>query len=110
MNSDTRSADLARLRAAEPAHFDEVLASYEAAVDGSLDDTERSALPLLGVALHLEALADTLTEWANRGPHDPPLDEVDVTCALVADRLDELGVPTEQGPPPGRRGRRDRGV
>lgn len=105
---DTRVADLARLAAQLPAGIDDVLAAYESTTD-PLSDTERSALPLLGVALRLDALADVLTDWAVSGPLDPPTDEVDHSCAEVLNELDRLGVPVEQGPSRGR-DRRNRGL
>lgn len=106
---DTRVADLARLARSAPEAFAEMLAGYEGASAEPLEAAERVALPLLAVALDLDELADTLAEWAARGPEHPPVEEVDATCAQVQRRLDELDVP-EEGPPPDRRGRRDRGV
>lgn len=102
---DVRIADLARLEAGDPAGFWAVLSAYEAHTTTPLDDAEHAALALLGVALRLDALAETLTSWASRGPHDPPIAEVDATCAEVRAALDALAVPEEEGPPPGRRGR-----
>lgn len=106
---DTRGADLARIARTAPDEVAAVLAGYEHASTRPLDATERSCLPLLGVALELDALADTLAEWASRGPEHPPVHEVEAACAQVRRRLDELGVP-EEGPPPERRGRRDPSV
>ena len=95
-------------RTPEIAAGDDVLATYKSTTD-PLSDTERSALPLLGVALRLDALADVLTDWAVSGPLDPPTDEVDHSCAEVLNELDRLGVPVEQGPSRGR-DRRNRGL
>lgn len=102
---DTRAADLARLAEAEADGFDSILAAYLAASDTTLDEAEQGALPLLRIAVHLDALAETLAAWANRGRHDPPIDAVDETCAVVSRMLDNAGVPEEQGPPPGARSR-----
>ncbi len=98
---DARVADLARVLAAAPGGLGALLAGY-----GTLEADELAAIPLLGVALDFDALADTLTEWANRGPADPPVGAVDQTVARVRARLDELGVPVEDRPP----GPRGRGV
>lgn len=101
---DTRIADLARAERSEPGGFATVLAAYSAASADPLGREEQTALPLLGVALSFDALADLLTRWAARGPEDPPVDTVDETCAIARARLNELGVPVEQRPPGRRRG------
>ncbi len=101
---DARMADLARLVYASrgrPGEADRLVVAYVAASEPDAPaDEELGALALLDVALHLDALADVLTSWANAGPADPPLDQVDATCRQVRTRLDELGVPRETGPPP----------
>lgn len=102
---DTRTADLARLGQADPAGFDAMLDAYLEASNTTLDEAEQGALPLLRIAVHLDALAEALTAWANRGRHNPPIEEVDATCAVVRGLLDDAGVPQEQGPPPGSRSR-----
>lgn len=103
---DTRGADLARVARALPEGFPVVLTAYER--EQPLDPEERPAIPLLEVALDLDGLAATLTAWADRGPADPPAVEVDVTCAAVRARMDELGVPAEEWSEPARRGPRRR--
>ena len=102
---DTRVADLARLA-------DEAGADGGAVIDGyaaiaPLGEAETSALPLLGVALAVDRLADALVEWALVAPAPAPVELVTATCASVQARLDDLGVPVEDGPPP--RGGRRRG-
>ncbi len=94
---DARTADLARIAWAEPEGFAAVLAAYSRV--SPLDSDEHAALPLLGVALLFDGLADRLAEWANDWSDRPPVDVVDETCTAVRARLDELGVPTEQRPP-----------
>jgi len=103
---DTRGADLARLARAVPDGFPTVFAAYEEALP--LGAEERTAIPLLGVALELDDLAEVLAAWANRGPTDPPVDAVDATCTTVRARLDDLGVPVEEWSEPTRRGPRRR--
>ena len=76
--------------------------------DVELDLEEQQALPLLAVAVEFDALADLLTAWAPTAPAPPPVDAVDRTCASVVAQLDALGVPREEGPPPGARGGRGR--
>lgn len=103
---DTRAADVARLVASAGTHRDAVIEAFAAEVE--LSQEERIALPLLGVALDLDAMARALADWAVTAPAPPPLDLVRSTCTRVQARMDELGVPVEQGgPPDGRsRGRR----
>jgi hypothetical protein len=108
---DVRASDLARL-VATGVDASRLLTGYEEAIP--LADEERLAVPLLAVAVAFEQLAATLTAWALVGPAAPPVQAVDRTCAEVAARLDELGVPVEAGPPPGAgwssaRARRGRG-
>ncbi len=97
---DTRTADLARAAQHEPDGFGTVLAAYSGV--SPLDPDEHAALPLLGVALLFDDLAERLAAWAHDWSDRPPVDAVDETCAEVRARLDDLGVPTEQRPP-GRR-------
>jgi hypothetical protein len=94
---DTRGADLARLARLDPDGFPVMLAAYTA--DGELDHEEQVALPLLGVALELDDLAEVLASWAVDASDPPPTTAVDETCARVKALLDELGVPMETGPP-----------
>lgn len=101
---DTRGADVARLAAAAGSHGDVVVAAYLAEVD--LSTEEQVALPLLGVALELDDLAQLLTDWAVIAPAPPPVDAVHSTCAAVQARMDQLGVPVEEAGPPRGRGRR----
>ncbi|MEM7322950.1 MAG: hypothetical protein AAF531_07685 [Actinomycetota bacterium] len=97
---DIRTADLARLAAAG-LDLDGLLAGYEA--EGPLTNEERRAVPLLVIAVRIEALAETLSAWAQVGPADPPLNAVDRFVATVQDTMDQLGVPEEIWPPQGMR-------
>ena len=97
---DTRTADLARLARAAPDEFATVLTAYTEMIE--LEQEERTALPLLEVALELDDLADVLARWADGYPGDAPAAAVDAACTVVRTRLDDLGVPEETGPPPGR--------
>jgi len=101
---DVRTADLARAMAAgiDP---DAVLAGYTEAV--TLDREEELALPILAEAARFDALARRLADWADGDLSDPPLDVVDRLTTEATQRLDDLGVPEETGPPP--RGGRSRG-
>ncbi|MFW2380935.1 MAG: hypothetical protein ACN4GZ_04180 [Acidimicrobiales bacterium] len=101
--ADTRLVDVA----ADP----DLLAAYRYRV--VLDDAELSSVHLVRLALELDRLADVLAAWAAAGPGDPPLVEIDRTCAEVLTSMNDLGVPEEprwEGPQ-GPRGRsRGRGV
>ncbi len=109
---DVRVADLARVVRDHP-DGDHALAplieAYDAATEslGSdrLGGAERDAIPLLGVLLDLDELADVLAGWASTtAPADPPVKEAERLGRLTFDRLGELGVAreTREGPP-GRR-------
>ena len=101
--ADARAVDLARASELVPDNLDALLAGYEAATP--LADEERMAVPLLGVALLFDRLADQLADWAADRSGPPPTELADATVAEVQKRLDALGVPEEQ-PPSGFRGRR----
>ena len=98
---DTRTVDLARLAvsARETGHV--VIEAYLDLID--LTAEERGALPLLAVALEFDTLAESLVAWATIAPAPAPVDEVRATIEVAQIRMDELGVPVEEGPP--RRGR-----
>jgi hypothetical protein len=75
------------------------------ATEGEPDDALLApAVRILRVASDLDRLGDVLAEWATdiRGP-DPDA-AVDATIASVGPRLDELGIPHEERPPPRSRG------
>lgn len=103
---DTRTADLARLAASAGGDADVVVDAYIA--EEELGPEEIAALPLLDVALRFDAMAEALVVWAQAAPAAVPIDLVESTTAAIRSRLDELGVPEEQGPPP--RGGRRRGA
>lgn len=100
---DIRTADVARAMcaAADP---EELIAGYRAELP--LDREEELALPLLAEAARFDRLARRLANWADGDLTDPPLDAVDRLTAEVGQRLDDLGIPEETGPP--RRGGRSR--
>lgn len=104
--ADLRAADLARVQVADAADFLAALGAYEEADGTPLDDGERNAVALLGIALALDALGDVLAEWANQGRANPPVDAVDEACARIEAMLDALGVPEER--PPSNNNRRPR--
>lgn len=100
--ADTRLVDLA----ADP----DLLAAYQHKVE--LDDTELSSAHLVRLALEMDGLADVLAGWAAAGPVNPPLSEIDRTCAEVLKSMNDLGVPEEarwDGPPGSRGGPRSGG-
>lgn len=101
---DTRIADVARLAASAGPVGDVVVEAYARDVD--LTQEERVALPLIGVALQLDSLAQLLADWAVTAPAAPPVDDVRSTASAVKARMDELDVPVEQSGPPRGRGRR----
>lgn len=101
---DVRVADLARAVAAGH-DADRVLAGYQES--RPLGREEVLAVPVLAEAARFDLVARDLARWASSDLADPPLDTVDQVTAMVAARLDELGVPEETGPPP--RGSRSRG-
>lgn len=101
---DTRIADVARLAVSAGTVGDVVVEAYVGEVE--LTQEERVALPLIGVALQLDSLAQLLAEWAVTAPAPPPVDEVRSIAAAIQARMDELDVPVEQSGPPRGRGRR----
>ncbi|MEM7285819.1 MAG: hypothetical protein AAF480_05660 [Actinomycetota bacterium] len=103
---DTRVADLVRLVTSAGAEGDRVLDAYLGEVE--LEVEEQQALPLLGVAVELDTLAEVLVTWAPTAPEAPPVETVDGVCHRVLATLDALGVPREEGPPPGARSGRRR--
>ena len=94
---DTRAADLARVAARHPAAFDRVLAEYEAADE--LADDERTAVPLLAVAVELDALGDVLAGWAVDRTRPRPDADVDAIARRAFTMLAALGVERERRPP-----------
>lgn len=103
---DTRVADLVRLASSAGPEGDQVVDAYVAEVE--LAPEEQHGLALLSVAVQFDRLANVLVEWAPTAPAPPPVEAVDQVCADVLARLDALGVPKEEGPPPGARGGRRR--
>ena len=94
---DIRVADLARLAVDAADELDEIIAGYEEVAP--LHDEERSALPLLAVAVELDRLGDALAGWAaDRGTLRPDrlVDEVGRRTFAA---LGDLGVARETRPP-----------
>lgn len=102
--ADVRLADLGR---AASIGLDEAALAAGYRSVSTLDDVEERALPLMTVAARFEQLARTVARWAAAGPEQPPIAAVDRVTGQARERLDQLGVPEETGPPP--RGARGRG-
>jgi hypothetical protein len=67
------------------------------------EDPSFVAVPLLVVALELDAIARALVPWARTHEGPPPVEAVDRLAAAAFARLAELDVPRETGGrPPGR--------
>lgn len=94
---DARSADLARLAVRAPDDLDRVLDEYERIEP--LDPDERAAIPLLAVAVELDALGDALADWADDRQGPRPDATVEAVARLAFERLAALGVAREQRPP-----------
>ncbi|MEM9520193.1 MAG: hypothetical protein AAGA37_12785 [Actinomycetota bacterium] len=93
---DTRCADVARLayRAGADGHV--VIDAYVEVTD--LTGEERMAIPLLGVAVLFDELAERLVAWALVAPASAPVEDVRAVITAGQQRLDELGVPVEDRP------------
>ncbi|HSP03784.1 MAG TPA: hypothetical protein VLR27_09805 [Acidimicrobiales bacterium] len=98
---DAPAADLARAVLRLP-EGDAVVASYRDAADG---DPTFDAIPLLVVALELDAIAEALVAWACVHDGPPPVAVVDERAAAAFTRLAALDVPRETGGRPPGRGR-----
>lgn len=98
---DAPAADLARAVLRLP-DGDSVVAAY---ADASGEDPTFDAVPLLVVALELDAVADQLVAWACVHDGPPPVDVVDERAAAAFSRLAALDVPRETGGRPPARGR-----
>jgi hypothetical protein len=100
---DARMADLARLLRCGQEAFSAAYGAYRDHVQPPITEAEQRALPLLGVALDVDDLADVVVEWARRAPAPTP-PSIAPAITAIAHRLDALGVPREQRTmPPGRR-------
>ena len=98
---DAPAADLARA-ALRLEDGDDVVAAYVAATG---DDPASAAIPLLIVALELDAIAEALVPWAQVHDGPPPVDVVDERAAAAFARLAALDVPRETGGRPPARAR-----
>lgn len=94
---DARAADLARVALRAPDQVDRVLGEYDAV--SPLSDAERTAIPLLAVAVELDALGDVLASWAHDRSRPRPDDEVDAIARRAFGMLASLGVEREHRPP-----------
>ncbi len=92
---DGRVVDLARLTRHHPAEADGLVVAYDAVA--GLDPAERSAIPILEVALALDELAEQLTRWAaSERPGAIPTDALDTVCAQTWAHMDRAGIPVER--------------
>lgn len=98
---DAPATDLARCVLRLP-DGDSVVAAY---VDACGPEPDLEAVPLLVVALELDALADALVRWAQVHEGPPPVELVDGHAAAAFARLADLGVPREAAARPAGRGR-----
>jgi len=90
---DAPASDLARAAVRLP-DGDAVVAAY---VDAAGEDPTFDTIPLLVVALELDAIADALVAWACVHDGPPPVDVVDERAAAAFRRLADLDVPRETG-------------
>jgi len=88
---DAPAADLARAALVLP----DGAAVVDAYVEGAGADPTHEAVPLLVVALELDAIAGALVAWARTHDGPPPVAVVDERAAAAFARLAELGVPRE---------------
>ncbi len=98
---DAPASDLARARVRLP-DGEALVAAY---VERRGEDPTDEAVPLLVVALELDAIADALVPWALTHAGPPPVDVVDQRAAAAFAHLAELGVPRETGGRPPARNR-----
>ena len=94
---DARSADLARVAVRWPDELDRVIAEYESVEP--LSPEERELVPLLAVAVELDALGDVLARWADDRSTARPDDAVDEIARRAFGMLAALGVERERRPP-----------
>jgi hypothetical protein len=80
-------------------------AYWQALQSAEGNTADEFAVELLRSMVELDRLGEVLAKWAADPTGERPDAAVDVTTADVARRLEELGVPHEERPPPsGRRG------
>jgi len=71
-----------------------------AALDGGeVPADDARVIDLLRAAIELDQLGDSMAAWADDRTGPRPDDEIDAVTADVARRLDDLGLPREEGPP-----------
>ena len=68
------------------------------------DREHAQVVKLLQVVTELDRIGDVLAEWAVDISADPPNAAVDGAIQEVGTRLDAIGVPHEERPPPRQRG------
>ena len=102
---DCRVADIARMAKSFGDDGASVVDAYLAEID--LRAEERGSIALLEVALDFDELAIALAEWAPTAPAPAPAEHLAAVTDRARARMNKLGVPIEEGPPPGR-GRRTR--
>jgi hypothetical protein len=94
---DIRAADLARLAVDAADDLDAIIAGYEEVAP--LRGEERSAIPLLAVAVELDRLGEVLAEWAADRRTPRPDAQVDEVSRRTFVALGALGVARETRPP-----------
>jgi hypothetical protein len=94
---DARAADLARVAVTWPDELDRVIAEYESVEP--LAAEERELVPLLAVAVELDALGDVLARWADDRSTARPDDAADAIARRAFGMLAALGVDRERRPP-----------
>lgn len=93
---DARTADLARVAVAWSDELDRVMTEYESVEP--LPPEERELIPLLAVAVELDALGDVLAGWADDRRTARPDDAVDTIARRAFGMLAALGVERERRP------------
>lgn len=80
-------------------------AIWQAVTAEDVDPEHRVLVDLLGVATDLDRLGDQLATWAADITRERPDTTVAASVTALARRLDAIGVPREEAPPRGSRGR-----
>lgn len=80
-------------------------AIWQAVTTEEVDGEHRALVDLLGVAAALDTMGDALATWAADITRERPDATVEASVTALANRLDAIGVPREEAPPRGSRGR-----
>jgi len=76
-----------------------------AALESGSEQPDPFVVAVLQAAREVDQLGDTLAAWAVDVTAEPPDTDVDRVIGELAPRLEEIGVPREEPPPRGARGR-----